>query len=321
MKSPPGKTLVVGGGYVALECAGFIHGVGYETKVMMRSVPLRGFDQQMAEHVVGHMERSGTAFIRGATPTSVELTESGRKMVRWEKVGEDGRVTSEMEEFDTVMLAVGRDPFTHKVGLDKAGVHVNANGKLPVSHEQSNVDHIYAIGDIIDGAALNPPSSLTELTPVAIQAGKLLAARLFGGGSIEMDYSMVPTTVYTPLEYGCVGLAEEDAIAKYGAENVEVYHQYFKPLEWRIVQEGTKADHPCYAKLIVHTADSERIIGLHICGPHAGEMMQGFALAIRLGATKDDLDATVGIHPTTVETLTTMSVTKRSGESAESTGC
>ena len=142
--------------------------------------------------------------------------------------------------------------------------------------------HIFAIGDVIDGEALNPPSNVTELTPVAIQAGKLLAERLYGGGTKQMDYQLVrttylaqplylrrasivlqptcliwkvPTTVYTPLEYGCVGFAEEDAIGKFGEERIEVYHSYFKPLEWTVPHRG---DNACYAKLICDTADSER---------------------------------------------------------------
>merc|ERR1712146_830408 len=125
-----------------------------------------------------------------------------------------------------------------------------------------------------------------------------------------MDYQGVPTTVYTPLEYGCVGLTEEDAQTTYGAENIEVYHTYFKPLEWTVPHRG---DNACYAKLITHLADNERILGFHICGPNAGEMTQGFALGMKCGATKSDLDMTVGIHPTVAETLTKMDVTKRSG--------
>ena len=320
MKTPPGKTLVVGASYVALECAGFLHGVGYETKVMMRSVPLRGFDQQMAGQVVEHMEAEGVAFIRGAAPTRVEELASGRKRVSWVATA-DGSTAESSEEFDTVLLATGRDAYTHKVGFAKAGVELNAaNGKVPVTEEQTNVPHIFAVGDIVDGASLDPPSSLTELTPVAIQAGRLLASRLYGGGTAHMDYQMVASTVFTPLEYGCVGYSEEDAIARFGDADVEVYHQYFKPLEWRIVnRRGGAPD--CYAKLIVHTADQERVLGFHICAPNAGEMVQGVAIAMRCGATKRDFDQTVGVHPTSVETITTMTVTKRSGESPCTKGC
>ena len=115
----------------------------------------------------------------------------------------DGTVGS--EEFDTVLLAVGRDVCTTSMGLETTGVKVVANGKIPVANEQTNVPHIYAIGDVIDGDSLSPPSALTELTPVAIQAGKLLALRMFGEGTLQMDYTNVPTTIYTPLEYGCCG--------------------------------------------------------------------------------------------------------------------
>ena len=304
MKEAPGKTLVVGGGYVALECAGFLNGLGFETTVMMRSVPLRGFDQQMAEHVVEHMAAEGVEFVRGATLSAVDRLASGKRTVRWEPASADGAVDGaedylDCEEFDTVLLAVGRDAYTHRMGLDKAGVdRLASNGKLPVTNEQTNVPHIYAIGDVIDGASLNPPSELTELTPVAIQAGRLLASRLYGGATTPMDYQMVPTTVFTPLEYGCVGYSEEGAIAAFGEADVEVFHQYFQPLEWRITFPR-HVNTNCYAKLIVNTADNDRVVGLHVCGPHAGEMTQGFAVAMRCGATKADFDNTVGTSPRT----------------------
>ncbi|KAL1521954.1 hypothetical protein AB1Y20_021600 [Prymnesium parvum] len=312
MRTSPGKTLVVGASYVALECAGFIHGVGLETKVMMRSIPLRGFDQQMAGQIKTFMEQSGIPFVQGV-PTSIEQA-GERKRVTWTRT--DG--TTEAEEFDTVLLAVGRDVCTRGIGLEAAGVEVSPNGKIPVKSEQTNVPNIYAIGDVVDGDKLSPPSNLTELTPVAIQAGKLLAQRLYGGKTLEMDYTNVPTTVYTPLEYGCVGMTEELAESTYGKEAIEVYHSYFKPLEWTIPHKG---DNACYAKLICLIPEKERVIGLHICGPNAGEMTQGFAVAMKCGATKADFDNTVGIHPTTVEEFTIMDVTKRSGASAEKTGC
>ena len=318
MKTPPGKTLVVGASYVALECAGFINGVGFDTTVMMRSIPLRGFDQQMAGHIKTYMEETAKIkFLEGAVPTAVELTDGGRKKVTWQL--KDGTTAS--DEYDTVLLAMGRNVCTDAIGLDAAGVKVNPrSGKVPVSStEQTNVPHIYALGDIIDGEALDPPSALTELTPVAIQAGRLLASRLFVDGfEGKMDYGLVPTTVYTPIEYGSCGLAEEDAIAKLGEKNVEVYHSYFKPLEWTVPHRG---DNACYAKIICDLTDSERVIGLHVCGPNAGEMTQGFAVAMRCGATKADFTNTVGIHPTTAEEFCILSVSKRSGDSAEKAGC
>jgi len=313
MTTPPGDTLVVGASYVALECAGFIHGVGYKTSVIMRSIPLRGFDQQMAQQVKKYMEEEGISFV-GAVPTSVEKLPSGKKKVSWKcSDGSEG-----CGEYDTVLVAIGRDVCTGSIGLDKTGVSTSAKGKIPTVNEQTNVPHIYAIGDVIDGAALSPPSNTTELTPVAIQAGKLLAARLYAGGTASMDYQGVATTVYTPLEYGCIGLAEEDAEKLLGKDNVEVFHSYYKPLEWSLPHRG---DGACYAKLVCNIADDLRVVGFHVCGPNAGEMTQGFAVAMKCGATKKDFDNTVGIHPTTVEEFTTLTATKRSGVSAEKAGC
>merc|ERR1719421_122644 len=202
LKTPPGKTLVIGASYVALECAGFVHGTGFDTTVMMRSIPLRGFDQQMAGNIKRYMEEEGIKFINQCVPLSVELTAAGRKLVKFTSTTGEASAVQEAE-FDTVLIATGRDVCTSNIGIETAGVSVNPkNGKIPTVNEQTNVPHIYAIGDVIDGDALNPPSALTELTPVAIQAGKLLAARLYGGGTLTMSYHNVPTTVYTPLEYG-----------------------------------------------------------------------------------------------------------------------
>ena len=261
-----------------------------------------------------YMEEHGTKFIEGAVPASVEKLDSGRKRVTWQL--KDGSTAS--DEFDTVMFAVGRDACTSGMGLEAAGVEVNANHKITTKNEQTNVPHIYAVGDVIDGAKLDPPSETTELTPVAIQAGKLLASRLYGEGTATMDYSLVPTTVYTPLEYGACGLAEEVAIERFGEANIEVFHSYYKPLEWTVPHRG---DNACYAKLVCNIADNMRVVGLHICGPNAGEITQGFALGMKLGATKADFDNTVGIHPTTAEEFCTLATTKRSGDSAEKSGC
>jgi len=312
----PGKTLVVGASYIALECAGFLTGLGYDTHVMARSIFLRGFDQEVAEHIGKYMERHGTTMIRGCVPTSFEK-DGDRIKATWKNT-EHGFESS--NSYDTVLLAVGRDACTADLGLDKAGVKVNPrNGKIDCGEgEQTNVPHIYAIGDVLDGRP--------ELTPVAIKAGKRLAARLFGGSTTPMDYDTVATTVFTPLEYGCIGLSEEDAKAKYGDEDVEVYHSYLKPLEWTINHAehngvAVREDNQCFAKIVVHISDSERVVGLHYVGPDAGEITQGFAVAIKMGATKKDFDDTVGIHPTVAEEFTIMDVTKRSGKSALKSGC
>jgi len=307
LPAPPGHTLCIGASYISLECAGFIQGLGMQATVMMRSIPLRGFDQQMAGQLVGYMKEHGTVFIEQAVPTSVAPAEGGKKRVCWQFA--DGSTGEGL--FDTVLVAIGRDAETSKIGLEKLGVALSPhNGKVLATNEQTNVPHVYALGDILDGRP--------ELTPVAIQAGKLLAKRLYGGSSKQMDYELVPTTVFTPLEYGTIGLSEEDAIAKLGDPNVEVYHSFFKPLEWTLPHRG---DNACYAKLVVSKLENEKIIGFHVCGPNSGEITQGFAAAMKLGATKETFDDTVGIHPTNAEQFTTLKTTKSSGASAEQSGC
>ncbi|ERE88877.1 thioredoxin reductase 1 [Cricetulus griseus] len=225
----PGKTLVVGASYVALECAGFLAGIGLDVTVMVRSILLRGFDRDMANKIGEHMEEHGIKFIRQFVPIKV-------------------------------LLAVGRDACTRTIGLETVGVKINEKtGKIPVTdEEQTNVPYIYAIGDILEGKL--------ELTPVAIQAGRLLAQRLYGGSTVKCDYDNVPTTVFTPLEYGCCGLSEEKAVEKFGEENIE-----------------------------------ERVVGFHVLGPNAGEVTQGFAAALKCGLTKQQLDSTIGIHPVCAE--------------------
>lgn len=200
MKKAPGKTLVVGASYVALECAGFLTGLGYDTTVMVRSILLRGFDQDMANRIGAYMENHGTKFIKGAVPVKLERPDPSEKItVSYEQ---EGQILT--EQFDTVLFAIGRYALTKELNLDKAGVRAESNGKIKVNDvEQTEVPHIFAIGDVIYGKL--------ELTPVAIKAGKLLSERLFAGATAKMDYINVPTTVFTPLEYGSCGLSEEDA--------------------------------------------------------------------------------------------------------------
>jgi len=296
----PGKTLVVGASYVALECAGFIHGLGLEVAVMVRSILLRGFDRDMSERVGGYMERKGVRFIREAQPQKLE------------KVGDKIRVFwgTGSEDFDTVIAAIGRDPDTKHLGLDKAGVIVDGKtGKIPAVNEQTNVPHIYALGDVLLGKP--------ELTPVAIQAGKLLSDRLYSGSSETVDYDRVCTTVFTPLEYGCVGWTEEHAKEVLGEDGLDVYHTNFLPLEWT-VSHGEPND--CYLKVLVDLSN-QKVVGMHYLGPNAGEVILGYGVAFRLGMTFKDLTSTIGIHPTTTEEFTLVNITKRSGKSPEKTGC
>ncbi|XP_019392367.1 PREDICTED: thioredoxin reductase 3 isoform X2 [Crocodylus porosus] len=308
----PGKTLVVGASYVALECAGFLAGIGLDVSVMVRSILLRGFDQEMAERAGAHMETHGVKFIRKFVPIQIERLEEGMPG-RLKVVARSTEGSDIFEgEYNTVLIAIGRDACTRNIGLDKIGVRINEkNGKIPVSdEEQTNVPYVYAIGDILDGKL--------ELTPVAIQAGRLLARRLYAGSSIKCDYVNVPTTVFTPLEYGCCGLPEERAVKEYGEHNLEVYHTLFWPLEWTV---PNRDNNTCYAKIICNKLANNRVIGFHVLGPNAGEITQGFAAAIKCGLTKELLNETIGIHPTSAEVFTTMNVTKSSGQEITQAGC
>lgn len=315
----PGKVCVIGASYVALECAGFLTALGFDVTVLVRSILLRGFDQEMAELIRDYMTRHGTKFINGVEPKSIVKGEDGKLTVTYAGKG----VPEGSDVFDTVFSGVGRWADTSKLGLDKAGVTTNKNGEIPVDKEQTNVPNIYAVGDVIEG--------IWELTPVAIQAGKMLVNRLYGGSSLYMDYHTIPTTVFTPLEYGAIGYAEDAAIEKFGEAALEIYQTQFCPLEWALSvtdfddaegYERVEADkQACFCKLICLKNEDERVVGFHYCGPNAGEVTQGFAVAMRLGATKLDFDMTIGIHPTTAENFTTLRVTKASGESAEADGC
>lgn len=305
-KVPPGKTLVVGASYIALECAGFLTALGFNTTIMVRSILLRGFDQDMAEKIRANMLNSGTNFIEKSVPIAVELTPEGKKKVSYES--EDKTIKS--EEFDTVMLAVGRAPDVKGLGLELVGLAQDKSTKKIIVNEAdcTNVSNIFCIGDV----AFTRP----ELTPSAIMAGRLLARRLFAGSKILMDYNDIPTTVFTPLEYACVGLSEDKAIEVLGKENIDVYHTNFKPLEWNLFDHVDS----CYVKMIV-TKQDQKVKGIHYLGPNAGEVIQGYAVAVKMGATKKDFERTVGIHPTCAEEVVDLKETKEKNPAAAKEGC
>lgn len=218
-----------------------------------------------------------------------------------------------VEEFDTVLFAMGRYAVTQGINLDAAGVKFESNGKIKVNdQEQTNVENIYAIGDVIYGNL--------ELTPVAIKSGELLAKRLFAGKTQKMDYANVPTTVFTPIEYGCCGLSEEEAIEKHGNDDIEVFHTGFTPLEWMYNKEREEGMDECYVKVIVHIP-SDKVLGFHIVCPNAGEITQAIGVAIKMGCTKEQLDSCVGIHPTVAEEVVGLTKTKRTDPDAKKTGC
>ncbi|XP_017712138.1 PREDICTED: thioredoxin reductase 2, mitochondrial isoform X5 [Rhinopithecus bieti] len=264
---------------------------------------------QMSSMVIEHMASHGTQFLRGCAPSRVRRLPDGHLQVTWED-----RTTGKEDTgtFDTVLWAIGRVPDTRSLNLEKAGVDTSPDTQkiLVDSREGTSVPHIYAIGDVVEGRP--------ELTPTAIMAGRLLVQRLFGGSSDVMDYDNVPTTVFTPLEYGCVGLSEEEAVARHGQEHVEVYHAHYKPLEFTVA--GRDASQ-CYVKMVCLREPPQLVLGLHFLGPNAGEVTQGFALGIKCGASYAQVMRTVGIHPTCSEEVVKLRISKRSGLDPTVTGC
>lgn len=300
----PGKTLCVGASYISLECAGFLAGFGNDVTVAVRSILLRGFDRECSDRIEEYMKDHGVNFKMQVTPTKLEKVDGDQIKVTFS----DGST----DVYDTVLGAIGRYADTDKLGLDNVNIIPNPkNKKIICKNEQTTTPNIYAVGDVMEGCP--------ELTPVAIQAGISLARRLFGGEKEPMDYVNICTTVFTPIEYSCVGLSEDDCIEKFGGDNIDVYHSEFLPLEWSLSthRETSKA----FAKIIVDKSPQQNVLGIHYIGPNAGEVMQGFGISMRKGLTYKDLTDTVGIHPTSAEEIVTLSITKASGEDAGAGGC
>ena len=240
----------------------------------------------LRDELMTQMKQDG---VRMAVRTRIAKVE---KIATGIRVGlENGEV---LEALDSLIWAIGRQPNTDRLDLRATGVAVDKVGNIPVDeYQQTNVPGIYAIGDVI---------GYFELTPVAIAAGRRLSDRLFGGmKDRKLVYENIPTVLFTHPAIGTVGLSEEAAVNRYGLENVKVYETRFTPMVHAFTTRKVK----CSMKLVV-TGEQEKIVGCHIIGAGADEMMQGFAVAVRMGATKRDFDDTVAIHPTVAEELVTM---------------
>jgi len=271
----------------------------------VRSILLRGFDRDCVKRIGDYMENRGIKFKNEVTPIKMEKVDDDRILVTFSDGSSD--------IYDTVLVAVGRRADTDKLGLEEAGVNFNPkNGKIYTKFEQSSTPNIYAVGDVMEGCP--------ELTPVAIQAGQLLARRLFVNATALMDYVNICTTVFTPIEYACVGLSEEDARKQF-CGSVEVYIREFMPLEWSLSHD--RSSHNAFVKVIVdkRVKGKQTVLGIHYVGPNAGEVMQGYGAAMKNGLTYEHLKDTVGIHPTSSEEIVQISVTKSSGDSASAGGC
>ena len=282
----PESVAILGAGYIAVELAGVLHALGVKTDLFVRrDRPLRGFDSYIVEGLVNEMEKTGLPLHTHKVPVKLEETDQGITIHF-----EDGSSHTASQ----VIWATGRRPNVDGLELEKAGVTLNQRGFIQVDEYQNTVvDGIYALGDV---------TGEKELTPVAIKAGRTLSERLFNGKtSAKMDYTTIPTVVFSHPAIGTVGLTEDQAIKEYGQDNIKVYKSSFASMYSAVTNHRQESRF----KLITAGAD-EKVVGLHGLGYGVDEMIQGFAVAIKMGATKADFDATVAIHPTASEEFVTM---------------
>ena len=279
----PSKVVIVGGGYIAVEFAGIFHGLGVDTTLLYRGpLFLRGFDDDLRQQLAEEMQAKGINVLFNTNIDAIE------------KQGDElhaSLTSGEKLSGDLVMYATGRHPNTIDIGLEEAGVNLDSKGAIIVNEEyQSSVESIYAIGDVTDRV---------NLTPVATAEGTVLARRLFDGQKGSVDYENIPSCVFSQPNLGTVGLTEAEAREAY--EDIEVYKSKFTPMKFSLSDISEKT----LLKLIVDKK-TDRVIGAHMLGPDAGEIIQGIGIAIKAGATKKHFDTTIGIHPTTAEEFVTM---------------
>ena len=288
LEALPKKVCVVGAGYIAVELAGILHGLGSSADLAFRgdTVLRRGFDPFVVETIMGELEAHGPNLVRRATPAAV-VEERGKLTLALE----DGR---RLAGYDAVVAAVGRAPATAALRLENAGVAVDARGRVIVDdYQNSSARGVYAVGDACDRGY--------ELTPVAIAAGRRLADRLFGGEPrARLDYADISTVVFSHPPIGVVGLTEPAARARYG--DVAVKESRFPSMAFALNGAGARVT---TALKLVLAGPEERVVGLHLVGPGSDEMLQGFAVALKMGATRSDFEAAVAIHPTVAEELVT----------------
>jgi glutathione reductase (NADPH) len=285
LKEQPKRMVIVGGGFIALEFATIMDGLGTDVTLMYRGeLFLRGFDYDMRVHLKEEMERNTNIRLQFQTdPTEIIQNEDDSFTVVTNKDGAS-------VDCDVVMYATGRKGRIEQLQLDKAGVE-SKGSFIPVdNYSRTNVPSVYAVGDVTDRIAL---------TPVALMEGHRLADTLFGGKDRPVDHNYVASTVFTNPEIGTVGYTEEEAVEKF--RDITVYKNRFRAMRHSFPKSETYS----LFKIIVETA-TQKVVGVHIASDDAGEILQGIAVAMKMGATKDDLDATIGIHPTSAEELVTM---------------
>ncbi len=279
----PQRIVIYGGGYIAVEFAGIFSGLGSAVTVVYRGPRvLRGFDEDVRETLGAEMLKKGIELKLGRTIARVEAAAGAREVHL-----DDG----ETLRCDQVMFATGRDPNTRHLGLDAAGIETDPGGAVVVDeYSRSSLAHVFAVGDV---------TNRINLTPVALMEGQAFARSEFAGLPTPVDHEAVPSAVFSQPPVGVVGLSEADARARLG--QIDVYRSTFRPLKHTL----SGRDERTMMKLVVERT-SQRVVGCHIVGLDAAEILQGVAIAIKMGATKAQFDATVGIHPTAAEELVTM---------------
>jgi glutathione reductase (NADPH) len=278
----PQRVAIVGGGYIAVEFASIFRAAGAEvTQVIRADQILRGFDREVRDHLAGEMEKRGIRFLRGRNLARIEAAGPSRRLVLDDGIALD---------VDCVMMATGRRPNTEGLGLEAAGVSLDKRGAITVdAWQRTTAPGIHAIGDVTDRI---------NLTPVAIAEGRALAETLFNANPTRMDHADVPTGVFSQPPVAMVGMSEERA-ATLGA--IDVYRTVFRPMKHTL----SGRDERTLMKMVVD-GSSQRVVGIHMVGADAPEIIQGLAIAVRAGLTKQDFDRTVAIHPTAAEEFVLM---------------
>lgn len=286
MATLPKRAVVVGGGYIGLEFASIFRGLGVEVTLVHRGGHvLTPFDDDVRAHVEAQLRARGVV-VKLQTQVSAIAREAGGLSLTLEGS------SAGHEDTDLVLFATGRRPNTTDLGLEALGVRLGVNGEVSVDEDfRTSVPSILAIGDVIDRH---------QLTPVALAEGTAIAKTLFGGERVRPDYHLVPTAVFTQPPVAAVGLTEREARERHG-DDVLVFRSTFRPMKAVLSGSPDRA----LMKLVVQRS-TDRVLGCHVVSPDAGEIVQGFAVALRCGATKAQLDATIGIHPTAAEELVTM---------------
>jgi glutathione reductase (NADPH) len=279
----PERVVVVGGGYIAVEFAGIFHGMGAAVTQLYRGdLFLRGFDDDVRTALAAEMKKQGIDLRFRSDALKIEKTPGGLGLT----LADGSRL-----EADAILYATGRRPNTQGLGLEAAGVATGAGGEILVdAYSRTNVPSVWAIGDVTDRI---------NLTPVALHEGICFARTVFGGTPTQPDHRDVPTAVFSSPSIGTVGLTEREARERHG--DVRVFRASFRPLRHTL----SGRDEQTLVKLVVDAA-SDRVVGAHMVGPEAGEIIQGIGIAVKCGVTKAQLDATIGIHPTTAEEFVTL---------------